>query len=44
MKLRPTPIDVFIDTGIAFSAIVAVMGLLAIVARGVIWCWEHLIG
>ena len=44
MKLRPTPMDVFIDIGIAFSAIVAVTGLLAIVARGAIWCWEHLIG
>ena len=44
MKLRPTFIDVFIDTGILFSALVAVTGLLAIVARAAIWCWEHLIG
>jgi hypothetical protein len=44
MKLRPTLIDRFITVGILFSALVAVTGLLAIVARGAIWCWEHLIG
>ena len=44
MNRRYDLIDAFIDTGILFSALVAVVGLLAIVARGAIWCWEHLIG
>ena len=44
MKLQRDPVTLFIDAGILFSGLIAVLGVLAILCRAAAWCYMRMAG